>query len=216
MIELKQDGARLYIVGNTYAVKDRLKSELGLTGKNFDSERKCWWVGLAKRADAEKLLAALNAPEPAAAPGNAPTQSAEKPAEDPDTIKLIGKAVYKGRNYYVRWVGDTAHGHSAKLISLDGKVEFWAQCARMGDDCDGSGEVAVSVKHYEPRTSGYGRYQRKEHQTLGSIQRFIAKQKSAEASGQPACAACGKRGHLIEDNEDGLMKCRGCCDIPSE
>ena len=33
-------------------------------------------------------------------------------------------------------------------------------------------------------------------------------------SGGERCAECGKRGPLVADLEDGLMKHYGCCDIP--
>jgi hypothetical protein len=33
-------------------------------------------------------------------------------------------------------------------------------------------------------------------------------------SGNNVCAACGRRGSLVEDDEDGLMKHWSCCDIP--
>ena len=49
---------------------------------------------------------------------------------------------------------------------------------------------------------------------LGSIRRFVDSQKRAEQNGEPACAACGKRGELHHDLEDGLMKCFSCCDMP--
>jgi hypothetical protein len=36
------------------------------------------------------------------------------------------------------------------------------------------------------------------------------------SAGGGTCAECGRGGSLVEDMEDGLMKHRGCCDIPPE
>jgi hypothetical protein len=94
MIVLKKVGSRIYLTGDTFAHKDRIKSVLGLTGKNFDGDR--WWVGAAKRAAAEALVAELNA---------GPPVTAEKVKEDPGSVRLVGKAKYKGRTYYARYVG---------------------------------------------------------------------------------------------------------------
>lgn len=36
---------------------------------------------------------------------------------------------------------------------------------------------------------------------------------SSRSRSGAACAECGKRGELVQDLEDGLMKHRRCCDI---
>lgn len=50
--------------------------------------------------------------------------------QDPAKIKLVGKALYKGRTYYVRYVGETKKGYSARLVTLDQSLDFWAKCAQ--------------------------------------------------------------------------------------
>jgi len=114
----------------------------------------------------------------------------------------------------VYYAGAVVNGR-VRLLTLpdaDGKfLDFWANC-----------EEVEQVKTYTPRKVWNGRrapYNRDVlvYTTLGSIAKFIAEQKAAEKAGVPQCAACHKRVHgLIEDLEDGLMKCRGCCDMPSE
>ncbi len=175
-IELKKEGARIYIVGNTFAVKDRLKSELGLSGKNFDGEKKCWWCGATKLAAAEKLVAELNG----AAAG---TGSANKPAttkQNPDDIRLTGKGRYKGKVYFAGAV--TKDGARVRLLTLPNDkgefLDFWADTAQVEE-----------VKRYEPRE-----YRgRTTYTTLGSIARFVEKAKRAEASGDVLPESLGRR-----------------------
>lgn len=143
-------GSRIYIVGNTYNVKETLKSELKPT---WDGERKQWWVGLSKAKKAEVLVAKLNGGEVV------PEQA------NPDKVRLTGKCKYKGRTYYMG--AKTNDGQRVRLFSLpgdDGKyIEFWANVS----ECD-------VLKIYKPRTQTY--YGRTEtiYTTLGSIADFIA------------------------------------------
>lgn len=192
-------GRRVYIeTAYGEPVVEKLK-DLGAT---WDREggTKCWWIGAKKRSQVEALLA-----EPPPPPG---TPAAK---EDPDRVRLVGKCKYKGRTYYARFIGETKKGYSAKLTDLKGDIEFWAKCARPGEQGhDGSGDVAVVVKTYAPRE-----YRgRTEYTTLGSIQNFIQREASNRAAGGATCAACGTSGDLVEDLEDGLLKHHRCCDIP--
>lgn len=43
-------GQRVYFCGNTFAIKDKIKS----IGGHWDGERKQWWVGSAKKAKAAR------------------------------------------------------------------------------------------------------------------------------------------------------------------
>lgn len=45
-IQIETVGRRHYIVGNTYPIKDRLRT----AGCKWDSERKAWWTGKAETA----------------------------------------------------------------------------------------------------------------------------------------------------------------------
>lgn len=162
-------GARVYIVGNTFTVKDVLKRELKPT---WDGERKQWWVGVAKQAKAEELVAKLNGGE---------VQSKQV---DPKDIRLNGKCQYKGRSYY--FGASTADGQRMRLFGLpdkDGKyIEFWANAS----ECE-------IVKRYQPRERRW--YGRTEivYTTLGSIADFIAEQ-ADPATRRGECSECGHWG----------------------
>lgn len=111
-ITTEVDGRRIYIKGNTYPIKDQIKA----LGGKWDDGRKAWWIGAAKGAALDALLA----PE-------------GPPREDPDNVIVSGKARYKGRSYYVRGA-TTREGRSRlRLTSLDCSVDFWATLGT-GDD----------------------------------------------------------------------------------
>lgn len=42
-------------------------------------------------------------------------------------------AQYKGQRYRVVYLGPTRHGPRAKLISMDGRYEFWVDVAALND-----------------------------------------------------------------------------------
>ena len=191
------DSRRIY-VQTRYG--EPVVGQLKALGAHWDAEARAWWLGAAKRADVEALLAD-------AAAG----QEGEPAQEDPHTVRLVGKARYKGRDYYCRWVGQTKSGeHLCRLVSLDHAVDFWADCARPGESCDGNGELAVLTKTY-PVREYRGRQQ---YTTLGSIRDFLVREKSNRERGGAVCAECGKSGDLVTDLEDGLLKHYRCCDIP--
>jgi hypothetical protein len=192
-------GARVYVTGNSYPIRDRLKR----AGCRWDPDRRQWWIGSSKAKELEQIVKC-----------SVPADSSEKKTEDPDTIRLVGKARYKGKTFYCRWVGHTRKGdYMAHLCSLDGKLDFWALCAQPHEtQHDGLGEIAVITKMYQARE-----YRgRAEYTTLGSIQRFVERERKNREEGGEVCAECGRSGELIEDLEDGLRKHRHCCDMPSE
>lgn len=53
MIEIKTQGQRHYLVGNTFPIRDTLKA----AGFHFDRDNRSWWTG--KRELAETILSAL-------------------------------------------------------------------------------------------------------------------------------------------------------------
>lgn len=167
-VTLQRIDARLYFRGNTYAIKDSIKR----IGGHWDADAKAWWIGAAKAAEAEQLVAQA---------GTATTPA--EPAKVSDDSRVVGKAEYKGRSYYILWMGRTSKGdEKARLTVLDGSIDFWANLS----------EVTIT-KRYEPRQKfgGYGRGTVEVHQTLGGIRRFIERQKKQEASG--VHSACGRR-----------------------
>lgn len=230
-ITIQRDGQRVYLIGDTYAAKDKIKS----IGGHWDGDRRAWWVGAKKAAEAQALVESLTNPPATAAQAAAagldpttpaaivadkldddgkPTEAAAvrsqpKPKEDPDNIRLTGKGRYKGREYFAGAI--TKDGQRVRLLTLpdaDGNyLDFWANCSEV-----------EQTKEYKPREVwDGGRYSNRtvtQYTTLGSIADFVAKQKRAKAAGLPECVECGKRGELVHDLEDGGMKCRACCDMP--
>jgi hypothetical protein len=184
-IKTEKVGARVYVSGNTYAIKDALKS----AGCHWDGERRQWWIGAAK---AEALKPILDGGAEADKPVPANTTDA----------RVHARVEYKGRSYYV--LAYTQDGQKAKLTSLDGQVQFWAATA----ECK-------TLKTYQSREvrRGYGRTQT-EYTTLGSIRSFVERERRNREQGGGVCAECGKSGDLVRDLEDGQMKHSHCCDIP--
>lgn len=54
-------GARVYVLGQTFAIKDTIKS----VGGHWDADRKAWWIGATKRADLEAAIATAKPAKPA-------------------------------------------------------------------------------------------------------------------------------------------------------
>jgi len=152
-ITIETAGRRLYLRGDTYSVRDRIRA----IGGHWDADAKAWWVGAGKRAEAEKL-----ATEAAAEP--ATTADAERKGDGEDTV-VAGRVTYRGQSYYV--VGRTVRGRThwddtvaavqtrdgAKILvcSRDGATRSWV----------GRGEVEVLKRYDRP-------------QTIGSLRRFAA------------------------------------------
>lgn len=192
-MELKTEGRRTYIVGNTYPIKDQLRA----AGAKWDADKKAWWTG--KREVAEGLLAKLNGT--AAAPTTSATHPA-KEAQEPYDGEVLGKAEYKGRQYYVRWQGTTKRGTEAfRLVTLDGKIDFWADAA-----------ACKWTKHYEQKEErGYGRSTgRASYPTLSRIRRFIDREKRETKETGIDCWMCRReeeRGNLRMHLHDGCEVC---------
>lgn len=192
-IQIEQQGQRVYFTGDTYSAKDRIKG----IGGHWDDERKAWWVGVKKSGDAEKLVAELSQPQQSDTP-DTKTGKGLPTASEPDSARVYAKVEYKGTNWYV--IAESHNQGRCRICKLSGTGQ-WVDMA----DCQVI--KTYPTREYRGQTT---------YTTLGSIRRFVADQKQAESAGVPQCAACGKRGHLIEDYEDGCMKCRACCDMPSE
>ena len=161
-MQVEINGRRAYVLGDTFAIKDRLKE----AGCKWDPDRRAWYIGAAKAAAIEKLIG-----EPA-------------PPEDLSQARVFGKAEYKGRAYYV--IATSKDGSKHRLTVLDGSIVFWADAT-----------ACKWTKTYEPkqRFGGYGRGTITQHQTLGSLRRFVERQKNPTTrTGE--CTECGHRGPM--------------------
>ncbi len=175
-ITLQLAAKRIYFAGNTFPIKDKIKA----LGGHWDGDRKMWWVGSAKAAEANALIAEL-------AGSAASPASTDKPKVSDDS-KVVGKATYKGRSYYVLWMGRCNSGaEKAHLTVLDGSIDFWADLA-----------ACEITKRYSPRE-----YRgRTEYTTIGGLRRFIEKARRVEASGEAmpmaGCQECRNLGHMCD------------------
>lgn len=152
-------GQRIYFRGHTYPVRDRIKA----IGGHWDADRRAWWVGTAKRAEAEALAAEM---------GDAPaasSQPSERRNETPDrAARVKGRATYKGRDYYV--LAETRDGARLLLAARNGAFQFWARAAQIvGDRIS----VASGPQYTEgariTKTYGHDRSGYTEYPTLGSL-----------------------------------------------
>lgn len=193
---IEQSGSRLYLVDLPFAAKDEAKR----IGCHWDSDRRQWWIGTAKRDAATALVERLNTRPAADDPAGSENPNLGKglpAASESDDRRVYAKVTYKGSNYYV--IAESHAQGRCMVCRLTGSG-FWIDMA-----------ACELVKTYAPRE-----YRgRTEYTTLGSIRRFVERQKAGERDGLPQCAACGKRSNdLHHDLEDGLQKCYGCCDMP--
>lgn len=191
--------ARIYI---QTAYGEPVVAELKSLGCHWDAQTKCWWIGVRKRKQVEELLVASDKAKEEGGP-----EKVAETKEDIDRCRVYAKVTYKRKSYYV--IAETNDVTWCRLTTLEGETPFWVDCA----DCD-------LIRRYEGRQVWDGRrYSGKtvmQYSTIGSMRAFRDSQSRAREEGMPPCAACGKHGFLIEDNEDGMMKCRACCDMPSE
>lgn len=181
MVATEKVGNRVYVTGDSYPIKDRLKS----IGCHWDGERRQWWIGAKKQSELDSIVA------------NGATAAK---SEDSSAVRIVGKAEYKGRSYYVRWYGVAKSGEwKCHLTTLDGKIDFWA-----GDGSDGRDGARI-VKEYHPREYR-GRTQ---YTTLGSLRQFIASKKTISAGGE--CPRCKRRESLgLQRGYDGSGDYEDC------
>lgn len=185
-VQLIAEGRRIYLAGNTFPIKDKIKS----LGGHWDGDRRMWWLGIAKAEDAKTLCDA------------APADDAPREPQKPDDIRLTGKGRYKGREYFAGSI--TRDGAKVRLLTLpdaSGKfLDFWAPCSEV-----------EQTKSYAPREHTYRGHTTIRYTTLGSIADFIKDRREADkqiAAGEIPAGYC-------VDLEDGMVKPIRECDMPS-
>lgn len=186
-IELKPEGRRIYLEGNTYPVRDAIR-DLGAT---WDGDSKRWWVGAAKREAAAALVAKLNT----TSPSRGTATDGEK--LDPEA-PIAGRATYRGKDYLLVAQGTSPDGRPyAKLAYRDGSRVFWAASAA---------EVSVTKRYRTGRDA--------HPVTLRSLQAFAERRVRERATGVCECS-CHKRADCTCEkgfchvHHDGCDRC-GC------
>lgn len=132
-ISIRQDGRRLYLVGDTYPVKDQIRS----AGGKWDLEHKAWYVGVQRRDVAERIITQC------AGGGAAATTTTQSQAPPGLDAVVACRATYHGHTYYaagriergrthwddqVRAV-ESRDGSRVLLYFRDGSRSFWAATA---------------------------------------------------------------------------------------
>lgn len=107
-LSIEKVGRRLYVVGNSFAVKDCLKK----IGCKWDADRKQWWIGSGKQAELEGCI------------GSASKEYKEPTPQELEKRRCDGKVEYKGKTYYV--VGKSPAKGKLWLTVLDCSINFWA------------------------------------------------------------------------------------------
>lgn len=192
MITLVTEKARIYFADSPFSAKDAIKG----IGAKWDADRKQWWVGKAKAAEAAALVAQLAggaaAPTAPTAPGEAAVVAARVTYKGKSYF-LAGR-VEKGRTHYDDRVEGVSSRDGSKVLlySRDGGLEFWANRA----------EATVEKRYDRP-------------QTIGGLARFAERAKAEVAPDNEGgnCATCrrefqrggaaGLRRHL----HDGCDSC---------
>jgi hypothetical protein len=194
-ITIDQQGRRYYLRGDTYPVKDQLRS----AGCKWDPDAKAWYTG--KREVAEQIVGQFQAaPAATGETGEQPSSPGDRPAPGDDAV-VAGKAEYKGRTYYVAGKverGRTAYddrvravttrdGAKVLLYSRDGKIQFWA--AR---------DLAQVIKSYD------------RPQTIGKLRRFAEEARVARAQGNEDGIPDGTR-YECEECGEYVTRGQGSC-----
>ncbi len=125
-MQIQIEGRRAYVLGDTFAIKDKIKS----MGGHWDADRRAWWLAANQKDKLDAIIGARQA---------VTQQQAQAGMTDRDMI--AGKAEYKGKTYLLLWEGTTSRGtQAAKLAFRDGSKTFWADAA----------EYRVSKRYREP------------------------------------------------------------------
>ena len=196
-ITIERVGGRVYFGGDTFAAKSQIKE----IGGHWDGARRQWWVGAAKLAAAQELVAELAAPVMVATDGS--RAAAASVGLDPDTpagvvadamqeaghrgadsvrtggraqrpageVRLTGKGTYQGRTYYVG--PQTRDGQRVLICGLPREDGTYYE------RWVPAAEVTIT-RTYEAREVWDGRrYSGRtelRYQTLGGIASFIRRQ----------------------------------------
>lgn len=163
-ITLRTEGARVYIIGNTFPLKDAIKS----AGGHCDGTRKAWWVGRAKATEIERVIATTST-----APSSPTSSQGDRTPDQGASVKA--RATYKGKDYYV--LAETRDGAKMLLAARNGAFQFWA--AR---------EATQITKTYGRENYRSGRT---EYPTLGGMIRRAEELRQAKQTG--ACPRCEER-----------------------
>lgn len=228
-ITIERAGQRVYFAGDTFAAKDAIKR----MGGHWDGDRRQWWVGAKKLAEAEELAADASGGS-VMRPTDGSRAVAPSVGLDPETpsgvvadrLEDLGRAkeaarvrrgltaredphdirlTGKGRYKGREYYAGAVAGGKVRLLTLpDDKGEYLDFWA----DC----AQVEEMKQYRPREKWDGRmYSGRTvtvYTTLGSIADFVARQKRDQGTGRERvqCMECDAWGPAGEP----CRECGGC------
>ena len=228
MIEIKKEGRRYYLHGLPFSKKDEAKRLIGLSGDNFDRDRKLWWFGEAKLEKARKAVATLNQgvlglieATPASARAAA---SVGLPPDTPagivaDALADAGSTRAEAMVRSSETVDDIRRMRALKKVTYKGRPYIVVAESRDATRCrltnvacmapfwvDAKDCVLVRVYQSHEVSVGRGYYSRggtrTVHQTVGRLADFAARQKNP-ATARVQCPEC-------DSWHDAGQACRDC------
>lgn len=231
MIEIKKEGRRYYLHGLPFSKKDEAKHLIGLTGDNFDRDKKLWWFGEAKLEKARKAIATLNQgvlglveATPASVRAAA---SVGLPNDTPAGIvaDALGDAGNTRAESLVRGsetVDEIRNMRALKKVNYKNQPYIVVAESRDGKRCRLTNTRCMApfwvdtaactlVRVYQPHemriTRGYSRYggTRTVHQTVGNLADYAARQKRPETA-RIRCQECDS----WHDADARCSNCGGC------
>jgi hypothetical protein len=173
-VRIEQQGAKYYLLGNTFPIKDKLKA----AGCRWDPSQRAWWTHYEDVAEGfvneQPDVCAVDQQSGIESPAAA-TPVAPPPADAALTAELSAavcthRVKYQGRTYYV--IGEADEARVWRLTPLSGSHDIWV----------GRAECEV-LKKYATRTYNG---QVVKH-TVGSLRKFVQESREkGKASGTPA------------------------------
>lgn len=147
-VKIETRNNRIYLVGDTYPIKDKLKQ----AGCRFDKDAKQWYGTTDLRTELTRIIAE-------SASKNASGQSGDYVEPTPEELgrkRILAKVEYKGRNYYA-----VAKSRTGKylLTPITCQFSFWALES-----------VCSVVKEYQQKTDRNGN---DDSLTLDSLREFL-------------------------------------------
>lgn len=125
-ITIEDAGRRVYLVGNTYAIKDALKE----AGGHWDANRRAWWLVAAKRDIAEGLAGQAAEAQPQSQPQSRNAEYVAGRAEYQGRSYYVAGRVIRGRTHYDDRVATVTGAGRTLLVRRDGQT-FWADSAKI-------------------------------------------------------------------------------------
>lgn len=222
MVTLEIVARRCYLVNLPYAKKDEAKHTLGMTGNNWDADRRQWWVSVNKKRAAQNyvdhvnrgveeatsaskkqaVLLGLEPDTPACVVADALADKGEEGKaaalrhsmsdKEIDASRVFAKVRHVASGQVYYVIAESHQSQRCLVTTLDRKTPEWKDMADF-----------VMLRRYQPRKVNFGR--NLVHQTVGGLRGFREKQANpATATGECSeCGTWGPKGEVCRDCQEG-------------